>query len=123
MDSMAAKRSGKQREGRNQANTGAEAEALGRIPEYGDAAVVSRRAAARLSGGHVWVYRSDVTALPEGAASLLPVHDARGALLGTALYSPTSEIALRLISREEIASEATWLEVLAQRMRAAIALR
>ena len=120
---MTAKRSGKQREGRNQANTGAEAEALGRIPEYGDAAVVSRRAAARLRGGHVWVYRSDVTALPEGAASLLPVHDARGALLGTALYSPTSEIALRLISREEIASEATWLEILAERMRTAIALR
>jgi 23S rRNA (cytosine1962-C5)-methyltransferase len=40
-----------------------------------------------------------------------------------ALYSPTSEIALRLISREEIASEATWLEVLAERMRAAIASR
>jgi 23S rRNA (cytosine1962-C5)-methyltransferase len=120
---MAAKRSGKKREARNQADTGAEAKALGQIPEYGDAAVVSRRAAARLRGGHVWVYRSDVTTLPEGAASLLPVQDSRGALLGTALYSPTSEIALRLISREEIASEATWLEVLAERMRAAIASR
>ena len=90
MDSMAAKRSGKQREGRNQADTSAETEALGQIPEYGDAAVISRRAAARLRGGHVWVYRSDVTALPESPESLLPVHDARGALLGTALYSPTS---------------------------------
>ncbi|HET8635757.1 MAG TPA: class I SAM-dependent rRNA methyltransferase [Acidobacteriaceae bacterium] len=120
---MAAKRSGKEREGRKTADGGVEAKALGQIPEYGDAAVISRRAAARLRGGHVWVYRSDVTALPEGAASLLPVHDARGALLGTALYSPTSEIALRLISREEVASEAEWLEILAERMRAAIALR
>ena len=123
MDSMAAKRSGKKREARNQADSGAESEALGQIPEYGDAAVISRRAAARLRGGHVWVYRSDVTALPENPESLLPVQDSRGALLGTALYSPTSEIALRLISREEIASEAGWLEILAERMRAAIALR
>ncbi len=123
MDSMAAKRSGKQREERRAADGGAEAEALGQIPEYGDAAVISRRAAARLRAGHVWVYRSDVTALPENPESLLPVHDSRGALLGTALYSPTSEIALRLISGEEIASEADWLEVLAERMRAAIGLR
>jgi 23S rRNA (cytosine1962-C5)-methyltransferase len=120
MDSMAAKRAGKQRE---QRKDGAEGEIPPQIPEYGDAAVISRRAAARLRGGHVWVYRSDVTALPENPASLLPVRDTRGALLGTALYSPTSEIALRLIAREEIASEATWLEILAERMRAAIALR
>ncbi|MFZ0661927.1 MAG: class I SAM-dependent rRNA methyltransferase [Acidobacteriaceae bacterium] len=86
-------------------------------------AVISRRAAARLRAGHVWVYRSDVTAVPENASALLPVCDTRGALLGTALYSPASEIALRLISREEIGSEAEWLEILADRMRAAIAAR
>jgi 23S rRNA (cytosine1962-C5)-methyltransferase len=93
-----------------------------------DAAVVSRRAAERLRAGHVWVYRSDVTAVPEaasgeGSSGLLPVSDARGAVLGTALYSPSSEIALRLVSRDEIASEAEWLELLAERMRAAIAAR
>lgn len=89
----------------------------------GDAAVITRRAAERLRAGHVWVYRSDVTAVPENTADLLPVHDGRGAMLGTALYSPTSEIALRLISGEEIASEAEWLELLAERMRAAIGAR
>lgn len=89
----------------------------------GDSAIISRRAAERLRAGHVWVYRSDVTAVPEEAANLLPVRDARGALLGTALYSPTSEIALRLVSRDEIASEADWLALLQERMRAAIALR
>lgn len=92
-------------------------------PHETDTAVITRRAAERLRKGHVWVYRSDVTAVPEGAAGLLPVHDGRGALLGTALYSPTSEIALRLISREEISSEAAWLELLAERMRAAIGAR
>jgi len=120
MDSMAAERAGKQREGRKDRTAG---EVPSGIPEHGDAAVISRRAAARLHGGHVWVYRSDVTALPENPASLLSVCDVRGALLGTALYSPTSEIALRLVSREEIASEAEWLEIFAGRMRAAIAFR
>lgn len=86
---------------------------------------VSRRAADRLRAGHVWVYRSDVEAWPEGemAAGLVPVADRRGALLGTALYSPASEIALRLISPELIAVEAEWLRLLRERLRAAIARR
>ena len=87
-----------------------------------DAAVVSRRAADRLRAGHVWVYRSDVTAVPENASGLLQVSDARGAVLGTALYSPSSEIALRLIS-PEIVSEAEWLQILADRLRTSIAAR
>jgi 23S rRNA (cytosine1962-C5)-methyltransferase len=53
---------------------------------------------------------------------LLPVTDTRGGLLGTALYSPASEIALRMISAEKI-DEPEWLGVLASRLRAAIALR
>jgi 23S rRNA (cytosine1962-C5)-methyltransferase len=59
----------------------------------------------------------------ENGSGLVTVCDARGAVLGTALYSPTSEIALRLVSREAIASEAEWLQILAERMRAAIDLR
>jgi 23S rRNA (cytosine1962-C5)-methyltransferase len=122
-DLMAAKRNKNHSEQREEQRPHSD-KSSGTEPEARfEGAVVSRRAAARLRGGHVWVYRSDVTALPENPESLLPVHDARGALLGMALYSPTSEIALRLISREEIASEATWLEVLAERMRAAIASR
>jgi 23S rRNA (cytosine1962-C5)-methyltransferase len=93
-----------------------------------DAAVITRRAAARLRAGHVWVYKSDVTAVPEEAMgpeppSLLPVVDARGAVLGTALFSPSSEIALRVVSTEEIASEAEWLQILQARMQSAIAAR
>jgi 23S rRNA (cytosine1962-C5)-methyltransferase len=85
---------------------------------------VSRRAADRLQGGHVWVYRSDVEAWPEGelAAGLLPVADRRGALLGTGLYSPASEIALRLVSQEAI-GEAEWLQSLRERLRTAIEQR
>jgi 23S rRNA (cytosine1962-C5)-methyltransferase len=50
------------------------------------------------------------------------VADSRGLLLGTALYSPSSQIALRLVSREAI-DEAAWLQLLASRLRRAIARR
>ncbi|HWG18346.1 MAG TPA: class I SAM-dependent rRNA methyltransferase [Acidobacteriaceae bacterium] len=118
---MTAKQSGKERKERKPSEQRIEPQA--ELSERDDAAIISRRAAARLRAGHVWVYRSDLTALPENPGNLLPVTDPRGTSLGTALYSPTSEIALRLISREELPSEAEWLEVLAARMRSAIAAR
>lgn len=89
-------------------------------------AKISRRAVDRLRAGHLWVYASDVESivLPEAssgapAPSLLPVADHRGMLLGTALYSPTSQIALRLVSRQDI-DVAQWLRVLEERLRTAI---
>jgi len=87
-------------------------------------ATISRRAADRLRAGHLWVYATDVAAitLPSPEETLLPVADSRGLLLGTALYSPTSQIALRLISREAL-DESAWLALLASRLRAAIARR
>ncbi len=48
--------------------------------------------------------------------------DQRGIFLGTALYSPSSQIALRLVSREAL-DHAGWLKLLASRLRAAIARR
>lgn len=85
---------------------------------------INRRAADRLRAGHLWVYASDIEEIEAGdnSPSLLPVADSRGLLLGTALYSPTSQIALRLISREAT-DEAGWLKLLETRLRAAIALR
>ena len=91
-------------------------------------AIVSRRAADRLRAGSVWIYASDVESLelPKGRdaapPALLPVADGRGLLLGTALYSPTSQIALRLVSREAL-DEAGWLELLAVRLRHAVERR
>ena len=93
-------------------------------PEIAGAIRITRRAADRLRAGHVWVYRSDVEAWPgELSAGLVPVADRRGELLGTGLYSPASEIALRLISRELVVEESAWLEMLRARLRAAIARR
>jgi 23S rRNA (cytosine1962-C5)-methyltransferase len=86
---------------------------------------ISRRAADRIRAGHVWVYASDIEnlKLPAGSSTaLVPVADQRGLLLGTALYSPTSQIALRLISREEV-NEAAWLDLFENRLAAAIERR
>ena len=86
---------------------------------------ISRRAADRLRAGHVWVYASDVESLELGelqageAPSLVPVADYRGVLLGTALYSPTSQIALRFVSPEAIGATG-WLELLGSRLSDAI---
>jgi 23S rRNA (cytosine1962-C5)-methyltransferase len=63
--------------------------------------------------------------LPDAAVAppaLLPVADSRGLLLGTALYSPSSQIVLRMVSRESL-DEAGWLPLLASRLRQAIARR
>jgi 23S rRNA (cytosine1962-C5)-methyltransferase len=82
---------------------------------------VSERGAARLKDGHVWVYRSDVV----GADSTPPgpvvsVIDQRSKFLGTALYSSSSQIALRLLAHEPVADFPTLLR---QRITAAIAYR
>ncbi|HZQ95190.1 MAG TPA: class I SAM-dependent rRNA methyltransferase [Candidatus Sulfotelmatobacter sp.] len=64
---------------------------------------VSPRGATRLKSGHVWVYRSEVLSgdgVPPG--SLVAVTDQRGKPLGTALYSSSSQIAIRLISPDAV---------------------
>jgi 23S rRNA (cytosine1962-C5)-methyltransferase len=94
------------------------------------AAVVSRRAADRLRAGHPWVYASDVLEVvgegrpdPLAEAGLIPVADQRGIPLGTALWSPTSQITLRLVSSDLLTDDAAWLAVVEERLRRAIARR
>jgi 23S rRNA (cytosine1962-C5)-methyltransferase len=73
-------------------------------PDSGFTVKVSPRGATRLKNGHVWVYRSDIVfadGVPPG--SLVSVTDHRGQPLGSALYSSSSQIAVRLISRELVA--------------------
>lgn len=92
------------------------------------AAVVSRRAADRLRAGHPWVYASDVVEIigqenTNALAGLIPVVDQRSIPLGTALHSPASQIALRLISRNLLATDNEWMGLIETRLRRAIALR
>src|SRR5438445_10047558 len=82
---------------------------------------IGRRGAERLLAGHVWVYRSDILSadgIPPGA--LVNVFDERRKFLGTALYSSSSQIALRLFSREPVDD---FPGLLRDRIRAAIAYR
>jgi 23S rRNA (cytosine1962-C5)-methyltransferase len=75
------------------------------IPSASGAVVkVSPRGAGRLKDGHVWVYRSDIVSA-DGATpgSLVAVTDYRGQFLGSALYSSSSQIAIRLISHDPVA--------------------
>jgi 23S rRNA (cytosine1962-C5)-methyltransferase len=64
---------------------------------------ISPRGATRLKDGHVWVYRSDIVSA-DGVApgSLVAVHDHRGKPMGTALYSTSSQIAIRMISPDPV---------------------
>jgi 23S rRNA (cytosine1962-C5)-methyltransferase len=69
-----------------------------------DSAIVSNRGARRWDAGHPWIYRSDVVQRPDTEAGAVRVTDQRGKPLGTALWSPRSEISLRLIDRDTDAS-------------------
>jgi 23S rRNA (cytosine1962-C5)-methyltransferase len=89
----------------------------------GPVAIISRRAADRLRAGHVWVYRSDIEHLVEMDAGLMAVADHRGFPLGTALWSPTSQIALRLVTSDPHLTQAAWMTLFEQRLRQAIQFR
>src|SRR5580700_2583054 len=82
---------------------------------------ISPRGASRLKEGHVWVYRSDIVSA-EGVAAggLVSVVDHRGRPLGAALYSSSSQIAIRLISHEPVAD---FPALLRQRIADAVAYR
>lgn len=85
-----------------------------------DIAVISARGARRWAGGHPWIFKSDVVTPPHGAAGAVTVRDQRGALLGTALWSPTSEISLRFVARGAETLDAAWWQA---RLARAIARR
>ena len=82
---------------------------------------ISPRGATRLKAGHVWVYRSDIVSadgvLP---GSLVRVSDHRGKPLGTALYSSSSQIAIRMVSTDPVAD---FPALLRERVAEAIAYR
>ena len=72
------------------------------------AVVVSAKGAARWEAGHPWIYRTDVYDEPRGTPGVVTVTDRRGRHLGQALYSPTSEIRLRLLTPKRETIDATW---------------
>ncbi len=63
---------------------------------------LSRKGVERLQRGHPWVYRSDVTTPPRGdGADVVALVDGRGRFQGKAFWSDRSQIAVRLLTRDE----------------------
>jgi len=84
---------------------------------------INHRGVARLRGGHLWVYRSDLAPPTEApAGALIYVRDQRGRKLGSALYSSASQIAIRLLTSNEIA-EAELLPLMGERIANAVQFR
>ena len=81
---------------------------------------VTARGAERWKQGHPWIYRSDVAEEPDKQPGIVPVTDRKGKFLGQALYSPKSEIRLRLLTRGGETIDAAWW---AARIREAAARR
>jgi len=84
---------------------------------------LSTRGVARLEARHPWVYRSDVEGaeannIPPG--SVVRVRDRRGKFLGSALYSSSSQIAIRMISHGSVDDLPA---LVGGRIRAAVAFR
>ncbi len=74
-------------------------------------AVISAKGAARWAAGHPWIYRTDVVQAPRGDPGIVRVTDRRGVFLGQALFSPRSEIRLRLLAASEAAIDRDWWRV------------
>lgn len=86
--------------------------------------IINERAAARLRSGHVWVYASDVLN-DAGAQSGALVHvvGPKSKALGSAIYSSSSQIKLRLLGRDILKSEEELLQLLQHRLAEAVAYR
>ncbi len=69
---------------------------------------VTKRGAERWTQGHPWIFASDVTS-DETTPGVAVVSDHRGRPIGLALYSPASEIRLRLLDRRpDTRIDQTW---------------
>jgi 23S rRNA (cytosine1962-C5)-methyltransferase len=68
---------------------------------------VNKRGADRVRQGHLWIYQSDLVDVSAEGGSIVTVKDERGNFIGQALFSDSSQIALRFLtqSNEEIDRE------------------
>src|SRR5262245_22703817 len=81
---------------------------------------VTARGAERVANGHPWIYRADVVDARAKAGDRVSVRGPRGHLLGQALYSDRSQIALRMLTDGETVADD---ELIRNRLKTAIAYR
>ncbi len=88
------------------------------MPE--DTVIISQRGADRLRSGHLWVYRSDLRNAQAQPGAIARLNDERGRFLGRAFYSDSSQIAVRLLTRDDVAVDRAFFT---ERIRTAAAFR
>jgi 23S rRNA (cytosine1962-C5)-methyltransferase len=69
---------------------------------------VNKKGADRVRQGHLWIYRSDVIAVSAQGGSVVTVKDERGNFVGQALFSDTSQIALRFLTQSNEVIDRDW---------------
>ena len=82
--------------------------------------VISSRGSERLRSGHPWVYKSDVRSAQAEAGAVVRVTDERGRFHGRAFYSDKSQIAIRLLTHDDVPVDRAFF---AERLRRAAAYR
>jgi len=93
-----------------------------------DTVVVNAKGAARITGGHPWVFRPDVVRGPQhdagdGGPALVRVHDGRGRPLGVATWAARPRLALRIVTREGQPEPTDLVALVAERLGAALTRR
>jgi 23S rRNA (cytosine1962-C5)-methyltransferase len=81
---------------------------------------ISPRGEDRLRSGHPWIYRSDIAEAKAGPGDIVAVRNRRGQILGSALYSDRSQIAIRMLTYGEAVADAALIR---RRLEAAIRFR
>jgi len=69
---------------------------------------VNKKGADRVRQGHLWIYRSDVVATDAEGGSIVTVKDERGNFVGQALFSDSSQIALRFLTQTNEQIDRDW---------------
>lgn len=69
---------------------------------------VNKRGADRVRQGHLWIYRSDVVDVQAQGGAVVAVKDERGNFVGQALFSDTSQIALRFLTQSDEGIDRDW---------------
>jgi 23S rRNA (cytosine1962-C5)-methyltransferase len=82
--------------------------------------IISQRGVERIRLGHLWVYRSDVRSAQAEPGAIVRLTDERGRYHGRAFYSDKSQIAVRLLTREDRSADRAFFT---ERLRQAISYR
>jgi len=82
--------------------------------------VISGRGEERVRSGHPWVYRTDVGDIHAAAGDIVSVRNGRGRVLGEALYSDRSQIAIRMLTSGDQPADAALVR---RRLEVAIGFR